>query len=515
MASRTKNSAINIIAAFCCQFLGQASSFIVRTVFIRVLATEYLGINGLFTNILQMLSLAELGVNAALIYSMYKPMAEKDEKSISMYMGLYKRIYSIIGFTVLIIGFLLTPFLDFFITARPDIPENLELIYCLYVIRTASTYFFAYKQSVFQADQKNYIISRNTLIFTVLRSGAEIVILIALKNFFIYLLVAVVFNYLQNIWIARLADKKYPFIKGKAPKADPHTIRALFKNVKAMFMHKVSSVVLNSSDNIILSRYAGIITVGLYSNYSMIIVLVRNCLYMIFDGIVPSVGNLCAEKGKDEAYSVFKVISYGNMWLSGFCSLAMYFLFEPFISVWAGPNYLLGNEVVLAIVISFYIQTNMRAIDMFRSATGLFYNDRYVPIAQCIINIVVSIYFVKRIGAAGIFIGTSLAMLLTVFWVQPLLVYKKVFQLPVRGYFLRYFSYTMIWLFSGALTYCVTGLIRAEGIIRLLLNAVCVFVIPNTVFLIATYKTSDCRGARNMVSALFKKRTNKKEAGGQ
>lgn len=506
MASRTKKSAINIIAAFCCQFLGQALSFIVRTIFIRVLSTEYLGINGLFTNILQMLSLAELGVNAALIYSMYKPMAEKDENAISMYMGLYKRIYRVIGAAVLAIGVLLMPFLDFFISARPEIPENLELIYLLYVFRTASTYFFAYKQSVFQADQKNYIISRNTLVFTIIRSASEIVILIAFKNFFVYLAVAVAYNYLQNIWIAHLANKTYPFIKGKTPKADSKTVKELFKNVRAMFMHKVSSVVLNSTDNIILSKYVGVITVGLYSNYSMIIVLVRNCLNMIFDGILPSVGNLCAEDKKDEAYSVFKVISYGDIWITGFCSLAMYFLFEPFISVWAGSDYLLGNGVVLTIVISFYIQLTMRAIDMFRSATGLFYNDRYVPIAQCLINVFVSIYFVKRIGAAGIFIGTSIAMLSTVFWVKPLLVYKNIFKLPVWKYFGRYFFYTLIWIISGFVTNAVIGLIYAEGIAKLLFDGVCVIIIPNVIFFLATFKTSDFKGALKFAESLFKRK---------
>lgn len=509
MGSRAKNSIINIVAAFLCQFLGQASSLIVRTLFIRTLATEYLGINGLFTNILQMLSLAELGVNAALIYSMYKPMAERDEYTISIYMGLYKRIYRIVGFVVLSIGFMLTPFLDFFISSRPDIPENLELIYCLYVLRTASTYFFAYKQSVFQADQKSFVISRNTLIFTILRSLVEIVVLILLKSFMAYLLIAVAFNYLQNIWIARLANRAYPFIKGRSPKADSDIVRLLFKNVKAMFMHKVSAVILNSSDNIILSKYAGIITVGLYSNYSMIVVLVRNCLNMIFDGIVPSVGNLCAVKGKAESYSVFKIISYGNIWLSGFCALAMFFLFEPFITVWAGSNYLLGKEVVFSIVISFYIQTNMRAIDMFRSATGLFYNDRYVPVAQCIINIVVSIFFVKRIGVAGIFIGTSVSMLFTVFWVQPLLVYKYVFDLPVYEYFIRYTVYTLIWIISGVITNYVIGQIQADGIMRLILVGICVLIIPNLFFFIITFKTSEFNDLLKIVNNIFKRNKEK------
>lgn len=489
MVSRTKNSLVNIVFAVACQFLGQVAGFIVRTVFIKVLAAEYLGINGLFTNILQVLSLAELGVNAALIYSMYKPMAEKDVRVISIYMGLYKKIYRVIGTVVLIAGFSLTPFLGFFVSSPPDIPERLEVIYCLYVIRTASTYFFAYKQSAFQADQKSYIISQNTLVFTIIRSICEIIVLVVFKKFLVYLLIAVLCNYAQNIWIAHLADKAYPFLKEKALKPERQMVRDLFKNVKAMFMHKVSAVILNSSDNIILSKFSGILAAGLYSNYSIIVVLVRNCMYMIFDGIVPSVGNLCASKEKTEIYRVYQVISYGNMWLTGFCSLCLLFLFNPFITVWAGPEYLLGQEVVVAIVVSFYIQTNMRAIDMFRSATGLFYNDRYVPVAQCIINIVVSIIFVQKMGIAGIFLGTSVAMLTTVFWVQPLLVYKKVFERPVILYFAQYFLYTFIWVVAGLATSVVIHLRDFTGATNLIYTTLCCLIVPNTIYFLLMAKT--------------------------
>lgn len=506
MASRTKNSLVNIVFAFCCQFMGQATGFIVRTIFIKVLAAEYLGINGLFTSILQVLSLAELGVNAALIYSMYRPMAEKNIESISTYMGLYKKIYRVIGFVVLSIGLLLTPFLDFFITSRPNIPENLELIYCLYVIRTASTYFFAYKQSAFQADQKNYVISKNTLLFTIIRSLVEIVVLLMFKQFLVYLIVAVVFNYVQNIWIAHLANKAYPFLKEKAPKADPQIVKDLVKNVKAMFMHKVSAVVLNSSDNIILSMFSGILAVGLYSNYSMILVLVRNCLYMIFDGIVPSVGNLCASKGKKEVYNVFQVISYGNMWITGFCSVCMFFIFNPFITVWVGADYLLGQEVVAAIVISFYIQTNMRAIDMFRSATGLFYNDRYVPILQCLVNIVVSIIFVKMIGVAGIFVGTSVAMLSTVFWVQPVLVYKKVFDRSVWLYFAQYFLYTLIWVIAGVVTGFVINSFSFTGITNLMYVVLCCMIVPNIIYFLLTSRTEGFKKFKNKIGSIVMSR---------
>lgn len=491
-SSRTIHATKNISMAMVSKFTEQLLNFVVRTIFIKCLSVEYLGINGLFSNILSFLSLAELGVGSAIVYLLYKPIADNDVKQIKMYMRAYKQMYRIIGVVVFTIGIALTPFLDFFITERPDIPENLEFIYILYIIKTVSTYFFAYKQSIFNASQKGWIVTRNTAIFSCIRAVFEIIFLTTTRSFIIYLLIAVVINYAQNIFIAHLANKAYPFLKEKNNEKLPSAeMKKIAKNVGAMFSHKIGAVVLNSSDNLILSKFVGLVTVGIYSNYSTILTIVKTVLWTAFDAVAPSVGNLCARGDTDQEYAIFRGIQLMNLWISGFCTIALGVLINPFITLWIGEEYLLSQATVWAIIISYYVQTNMKAIDMFRSATGLFYNDRYVPIFQCVINVVVSIIMVHYWGVAGIFVGTTSSILLTRFWVEPYMVYRHIFHKPLYKYFLDYIKCGIVTLVALGITYYVSSLLPGSGIFTFILRMFCCAIIPNLVYLLVYFKTPE------------------------
>lgn len=504
--TRTKNTINNISASFLSQFLNQIITFVVRTIFIKTLGAEYLGVNGLFTNILSVLSLAELGVGSAMVYSMYKPIASGDSDKIKAYMDLYKIIYRAIGGVVIAIGFVLLPFLDFFIENRPDF-INIELVYVLYILKTGTTYFFAYKQSIFRADQKVYVITMWTSVFTFLRSVAEVIFLLITKSFVIYLILTIVANYAQNIYLAYKANKEYPYLRTKTvTKLPKEEISELFKNVKAMFLNKISSVILGSTDNIILSKFLGLAIVGIYSNYSMIITVIKTTFYTIFDGITPSVGNLCAaENNPIQKYKVFKVILLLNSWLTGFCSVCLFVLFNPFIDLWIGADYLLDIFSVAMIVVSFYIQTSMTAIGLFRSATGLFYNDRYYSIAQCIINIVVSVVCAKTLGVSGIFIGTSVAMLTTTFWKQATLVYKEVLNKNPIHYFLVYGKYVAIAVGSIYVIEMIDKYISLTGIIRFVILMILCIVIYNLIFVLCMFREDEFNNAKQRVLNILKK----------
>ena len=278
--SRTKSSFKNIIFTVGGQLSKEVLAFVVRTVFIKTLATEYLGVNGLFTNILSFLSLAEMGVGSALIFSMYKPMADHDEERLKMYMAVYKKVYTFIGIFILAGGASLTPFLDVFMKERPNIP-HLELIYILYLLNTGATYFFAYKGSIFNADQRAYIVTANTTLFNIVQSVVRIVVLLTTKNFIAYLSLSIIVVYIQNFTIAKKADKAYPFIKEKnVQKLPKEEAKTLSKNIGALLLHKVGAVILNSSDNIIISKFVGVVSVGLFSNYSLIINAVKTTFDM-------------------------------------------------------------------------------------------------------------------------------------------------------------------------------------------------------------------------------------------
>ena len=496
--SRTKNTAKNIFFSIAGQLIKELLAFLVRTVFIRTLSVEYLGVNGLFTNILSILSLAEMGVGSALVFSMYKPMAEHDEKKLQMYMAVYKRVYTSIGLFVLGLGIVLTPFLSYFMKERPDIP-NLELIYILYVLNTGATYFFAYKGSIFNADQRNFIVTNNTALFTVIQSFVRIVILLVTRNFIAYLFFSILVVYIQNFVISKKADRAYPFIKEKCKEKLPkEEAKKLKKDIFALMLHKIGAVILSSSDNIILSKFVGILSVGLYSNYSMLIIAVKSTLEMILNGLSTSVGNLCAKESKEKSYQVFNIVLMVNIWIVAFCAICLYLLLEPFISIWLGDSYLLSDSAVIAIVISFYVQVTMRTCEMFRMGYGLFWRDRYAPVIQCLVNIIVSIALTQVYGITGIFVGTSIALLTTKWWITPFVLFKYGFGTPFIKYFLKYFTFTGIGICAFLVTQFFVGIIHGVGILGFVIRLLICAIIPNVVFCILGFKTKEFQYCWNL-----------------
>lgn len=498
--SRTKNSVKNIIYTVGGQLCKELLAFVVRTVFIRTLAVEYLGVNGLFTNILSFLSLAEMGVGSAIIFSMYKPMAEHDESKLQMYMDVYKKVYTAIGLFVLGLGFALTPFLNFFMKERPDI-SHLELIYILYVLNTGATYFFAYKGSIFNADQRAYVVTNNNTIFTIIQSGVRIVVLLTTHNFIAYLSLSIVIVYLQNLNIARKANKTYPFIKKQSKeRLSKEEARTLKKNIGALMMHKVGSVILNSSDNLIISKFVGVLSVGLYSNYSLITNAVKSTFDMVIGAIGTSIGNLCAKEESDKVFQVHNAILLLNVWIGAFCVICLFNLLNPFILIWLGKDYLFPLSTVLAIVISFYIQVTMRTGEMFKSASGLFWNDRYAPIAQCLINIVVSIALARKYDITGIFIGTSVAMLLTKWWITPYVLFKYKFHIPLKKYFAYYGKFTGVGIIAFLTTTVCTNFIHSASIVAFVGKMIICVLMPNIIFFLCFFKTKEFQYCLSLVA---------------
>ena len=295
---RTKRSIVNLITAFIGQIFGIIISFIVRMIFVNCLSSEYLGINGLFTNILTMLSLVELGVGSAMTYSLYKPIAEENIEKIKSLMHIYKIAYRIIGIIVLAIGIGFTPFYRCLINEIPNIP-NLDLIYILFVVNTGVSYFYSYKRSLIICDQKKYITTLYKYGFYFLYNLAQIIVLLTTKNYILYLICQVISTIVENIAISKKADKMYPYLKEKnIEKLKKSEYKKIKKNVFAMMFHKIGGMIVNSTDNIILSKFVGITTVGIYSNYYMIINGLELIINQIFDAVIASVGNLGASENE-------------------------------------------------------------------------------------------------------------------------------------------------------------------------------------------------------------------------
>ena len=504
--TRTSNSIRNIKFSLIGQFLILLSNFVTRTVFVRTLGSEYLGLNGLFTNILSILSLAELGVGSAIVYSMYKPLAEKDEYKLKGLMNLYKSAYTSIGIFVLLVGSLLTPFLDLFINEIPKI-QHIYLIYLMYVFNSGISYFYSYKRSLLIADQKKYIESLYHNSFYLLRNFLQIIILFILKSFILYLSVQLILTLIENIIISKRVDYLYPIFKEKdntqLEKKEKSTI---FNNVKAMIYHKLGSVVVMGTDNLLIAMFVGLIEVGLYSNYLLIIEALNQIFVVIFQSMMASVGNLGATATDEKKKFIFNCIDLYGFWLYSFATISLFTLFNPFINIWLGEEYVFPLEVVLLIVTSFYLTGRRKSVLTFRDALGLFWHDRYKSIFESAINLIVSISLAKLFGIQGIILGTIVSTLSTSFWIEPFILYKHGFNSSVKSYFCRYAKYTTFMIIVGGLTFYISSIFSDNTIPGFIGKIVVCIVIPNIALLIYLWKSEEVQYLFQMFKNIIDKK---------
>ena len=510
--SRTRNSVRNLSYAVIGQAIGFVISFIARIFFIRVLGREYLGLNGLFTNILTILSLAELGVGEAITFSLYKPLAENDTKKCTMLMQVYKKVYTIIGCAILVIGFCLTPFLPLIIKNMPDIPY-INLIYILFVVNTAVSYFFSYKRNLIIADQKRYIATFYRYLAHAVFTFLEIVYLILFKNYIGYLLIMIAATLADNIMVSRKADKMYKFLKTEEQiPLDPESKDKIIKNTKAMMMHKVGGVVVNSTDNILLSMFVSLDSVGLYSNYFFITNALNSVTTHVFNSVTARVGNLFATSDSKKAYKVFKEVFFLDYFMYSFIAVSLLCLFNPFIELWVGKEYLFGFDIVCIIVINVYIAGMRKAVLTFREASGLFYKDRWKAVFEAIINLGTSIILAIYFGTFGVFLGTFISSVTVCVWVEPLILYKYGFKEKLIEYFKLYFMYAIVTIACCALTYYLCSFINYGRFVSLILKACLCVIVPNVINIILFRNTEQYQYFKNLFRRIFAKLRRKRSA---
>ena len=444
MGDRTKRSFLNVGSNFIINMIGTIFSFITRTVFVYCLGESALGLNGLFSNVLSMLSLAELGIGSAINFSLYEPLAKKDTKKINSLMRFYKKAYRTIGTIIAILGILLIPFLKYLIKDIENI-ENVYIIYILYLINTVSTYFIAYKETLINADQKNYKLLKIETNSLVLLNTLQIVFLLLTKNFIIYLTTCFIVQFIKRIITNRFITKTYDNIDFESKeKIEKKDLDVIVKNVKAMFFHKIGDYCINGTDNLIISSFINVMTVGFYSNYLTIINLLNTFIRMLYNGITASLGNFVAIETNERKEAIFRKMNFIGFLLHGICTVCLINLFNPFIRIWVGEKYCLDFSIVLIIVINFYLTGMRLPPQTMKSAAGLFDVDKYTPLVQSIINLIVSIVLVQKIGLLGVLIGTLVSSITIPCWQRPYLVYKYVLKMSSKKYFVEYFKYILI-----------------------------------------------------------------------
>lgn len=488
--SRTEYSARNTTVAVISRFSAILMGFFVRIVFTHTLSEEYVGVNGLFLDIINILSLTELGVGAAITYALYQPIKDNDFEKQKSLMRLFKQFYHLVAGIVAVLGLCVIPFMDVLIKDKPDVP-HLTFIYLLYLINSVSSYLLIYKKTIMDAHQLAYIGTLYQTISWIVQDVLQIMILILWRNFILYLFMNLIATVVSNILISLHADRLYPFLRDRDIEPLPKDERkGIFKNVRAMLLHKIGGVVVTNTDNLIISAFVGIVSAGRYSNYYLVTVSVRQIIEQIFNGLMGSVGNLGVSESPARIRRIFRATFFMCQWMCCFSTVAFLELIDPFVSLFFGSVYVFSRDVTVMICISFYVTGMRYATTCFRDSLGLFWYDRYKAIPEAILNLVFSIIFAQRFGTAGVFLGTVLSTLLTSTWVEPYVLYKYRLHVPVWEYFGRYLLYALVAVLSFFATdrLCAFAAGDTVSIGALLIRALICAVVPNVIMLLCYFK---------------------------
>lgn len=508
--SRTEYSIRNTTVAFLAQAAAILMGFFTRVVFTHTLSEGYVGINGLFTDILNILSLSELGVGTAILFALYEPVARHDIKKQQILMQMFGKFYRITAGIVLITGLLLAPWLGVFMKNRPDV-EHLLFIYLLYLLNSVLSYLLVYKKNLIDAHQMNYVTILYQNGFLVIQDICQIVILLVTGNFILFLCTAVICTVTANLVLSKKAEKLFPYLKEecneKLPEEDK---KKIYNNIKAMFMHRMGDVVVNNTDNLLISGYVGVISAGIYSNYYLVIGSIRQVLQQAMQGVSASVGNLGALEDGEKVHEIYRKLFFAGQWLFGFAGICLFELLNPFVELAFGRQYLFSQDIVLILCINFFLNGTRRAMIIYKESMGLFWYDRYKAVAEAVLNLVISIVLVQSLGVEGVFLGTLCSTVLTSMWVEPYVLYKHRFHRSPVPFFINY-AWNLI-VMAGVWwgTHQVCCLVSGGLIVQLAGKLLLCILLPNLFLILVYHKTWEYRQLRAMlVNTLAAKRRKK------
>ena len=441
---RTEYSARNSTVAVISRVSAILMGFIARVVFTHTLSSAYVGINGLFSDILNIMAVSELGAHTAVSFALYKPIASGDIEKQKTLMRIFRRFYYIVAGIILAGGLAVTPFLGILIRDKAAVPD-LTLIYFMYVANSVLSYLGIYRKIIIDAHQQSYISTMIRTGFWVLQNVLQIVILLLTGNFILYLSIWIACTVISNICIHIKAGKMYPFLNDRDVKSLNDKERlSLDENVRAMMIHKAGSVIVNNTDNLLLSSLVGTLALGCYSNYYLIIGSVRQVLEQVFEGMTASIGDMNVNVSKDRIVRVFNSVFFLGQWIYGLITIMLFEILDVFVSLSFGVQYRFDSKVTIVLCLVFYFSGMRQPVLIFRNSMGLFKYDKWKAAAEAVINLVVSLLLGFRYGTAGIFLGTLISLLLTSFWVEPFMFYKHRLGRSCAPYFLKYAYYTFI-----------------------------------------------------------------------
>lgn len=508
--SRIKNSARNLFVALFTQVFISLLGFASRTFFIKIIGENYLGISAVLNSTIAMFNLIDLGIGSAIVYSMYEPVAKQDYKQVNALMNFYKRIYSVLGIILLIIGIMFIPFLKNIVNVDID-NISLLIIYLLSLLQSVFSYlFYSYKSTFLIVNQKSYV--RSTIDFFVksVTYIMQIIVMILFVKFgpkneyIIYCFILFLAQIVNNIIVKNYVDKHYPYILGNNT-IDKYEMKIILKNAFGASIYKISDRINNSADTIIISMYISTLAVGLYSNYLYVIQFLTTFTNQIFASFLASIGNLIAIEKNEKKLEMFNALNFFCFFVFGNLSILLMKMLNIFIEIWIGDKYIINNYIVVFLVLNFLFEGLQQPIQTFRNAGGLYWQGKIRPVFSVIINVSLSIILVKYFGIAGVIVATIISRILTTWWYDACLVYRNLFKTNVLKYFKDYIKYIVYLLLVSTLINSIPNLIEQHSWITFLATGILYSIFLLIVFFIVFKKNPNFKYLINSINRLIRK----------
>ena len=460
---RTVKQIKNFTAAIFRYLLTFFFSFYTRQLFIDALGIEYLGVAGLMGNVLGMLAIAELGIGSSIIFSLYKPLAEKDQHKVHLLIELYRKLYRYIALFVLVIGLALLPFLTDISPDLVNIPHY-RIIYLMFLANSVIPYFFAYNSTLYTATQQDYKLQNIRSLFYILTMGVTIAVLLWFPDYILLTACTMLLGILSQLLIYYMAHRKWPWLRNKVEGAlSSDDIFTIKKNVKAMVMHKIGSYCIYGTSSLIIANCINLVAVGLYANYQSIVTITSQILQQFYSSANAGMGELIASGSKDQTYRVFREMNFLSCWMYGQLALGIYFVADAFITIWLGTEYIISPWAVLFIALNIYVTGLRMPCATFKSAAGIFSSDQYIPIIQAVVNLILGFFLATIWGIPGVTLAVLLSGLLTISWYGAYVIYRDFFHISFIHYMLDYLIYTIFVFIASSLIFMVKELYTPEN----------------------------------------------------
>ena len=500
--SRTKNAIINTVFGLFLKIYQTLTPFVMRTVMIRTLGIEYLGLNSLFTSVLQTLSIAELGISGAITFSMYGPIAQKDTRQVCRLLRLYRILYVLIGLTILLLGAALTPFLPKLISGEVPADINIYILYMMYLVSTALSYaVFSYRSSLLEAHQRNSVISKVNIVATTIQFGLQVTFLLVVRSYYLFILTQFAVQLCNQAAVYWCSRKLYPEIRPEG-KLEKRIIGDIFRKVKDMITAKIGGIVLNSSDTIVISMFLGLNVLAVYQNYFFIITAITGFISTMLLGSMAGIGNSIVTETKEKNYRDFKCFTFILSWIVCVCTNCFLVLFQPFMKLWMGEDKMLDMSMVVMFCVYFMLFEYNQLFNLYKDAAGLWHEDRFRPLITSMANLTLNLILVRYIGLYGILASTVISMLLIGMpWLLRNL-FSTLFHRGLPDYLRQLAGYAALTVIACLISWICTGWLKLEGIAALIVYGVIAVCVPCGLYILVFRKSAYFEDTMNILKRL-------------